>query len=169
MPPLGAIPAAGGISAGGVPSPGPGPGAAALTAVERLAEIPGVSPELAMAIIAGTGLALTRFPAAGHLASRAGLAPAARQCGPRHRQPKKGAGRRLPQGLPHPGRQRRRPHRDPPRRTAPPPQQPPGREQGQMRRGPPHPDHHLAPARQPRSPVHRPRSRLARTQNRPRP
>ena len=32
-----------------------------------------------------------------------------------------------------------------------------------------HPDHHLAPARQPRSPVHRPRSRLARTQNRPRP
>ena len=41
---LDAIPAAWGISADGVPSPDPGPDAAALTAAERLAEIPGVSP-----------------------------------------------------------------------------------------------------------------------------
>ena len=89
---LGAIPAAWGISADGVPSPGPGPGAAALTAVERLAEIPGVSPKLAMAIIAETGLDMTRFPTAGHLVSWAGLAPVARQSGPRNRKPKKGQG-----------------------------------------------------------------------------
>ena len=89
---LGAIPAAWGISADGVPSPDPGPGAAALTAVERLAEIPGVSPKLAMAIIAETGLDMTRFPTAGHLVSWAGLAPVARQSGPRNRKPKKGQG-----------------------------------------------------------------------------
>jgi hypothetical protein len=62
---LDTIPAAWGISADGVPSPDPGPGAAALTAVERLAEIPGVSPA---------------------------LAPIARQSGPRNRKPKKGQG-----------------------------------------------------------------------------
>ena len=89
---LDAIPAAWGISADGVPSPDPGPGAAALTATERLAEIPGVSPTLAMAIIAETGLDMTRFPTAGHLVSWAGLAPVARQSGPRNRKPKKGQG-----------------------------------------------------------------------------
>ena len=89
---LDAIPAAWGISADGVPSPDPGPGAAALTAAERLAEIPGVSPKLAMAIIAETGLDMTRFPTAAHLVSWAGLAPVARQSGPRNRKPKKGQG-----------------------------------------------------------------------------
>jgi len=89
---LAAIPAAWGISADGVPSPDPGPGAAALTAVQRLAEIPGVSPGLAMAIIAETGLEMTRFPTAAHLVSWAGLAPVARQSGPRNRKPKKGQG-----------------------------------------------------------------------------
>src|SRR4029077_20606606 len=57
---LDAIEGAWGISADGVPSPEPGPGAAALTAAGRLAEIPGVSPGLAMAIIAETGLDMTR-------------------------------------------------------------------------------------------------------------
>ena len=89
---LDAIPAAWGISADGVPSPDPGPGAAALPAVARLAEIPGVSPKLAMAIIAETGLDMTRFPTADHLVSWAGLAPVARQSGPRTRKPKKGQG-----------------------------------------------------------------------------
>ncbi len=88
---LDAIPAAWGISADGVPSPDPGPDAAALTAAERLAEIPGVSPKLAIAIIAETGLDMTRFPTA-HLVSWAGLAPVARQSGPRNRKPKKGQG-----------------------------------------------------------------------------
>jgi transposase len=89
---LDAIPAAWGISADGVPAPDPGPDPAALTAVERLAEIPGVSPRLAMAIIAETGLDMTRFPTADHLVSWAGLAPVARQSGPRNRKPKKGQG-----------------------------------------------------------------------------
>jgi transposase len=87
-----AIPEAWGISADGVPTPDPGPDAAALTAVERLAEVPGISPKLAMAIIAETGLDMTRFPAADHLVSWAGLAPVARQSGPRSRKPKKGQG-----------------------------------------------------------------------------
>jgi transposase len=89
---LDAIPGAWGTGADGVPSPDPGPGAAVLPAVARLAEIPGVSPKLAMAIIAETGLDMTRFPAPGHLVSWAGLAPAARQSGPRTRKPKKGQG-----------------------------------------------------------------------------
>jgi transposase len=89
---LDAIPAARGIDAGGVPSPDPGPGAAVLPAAERLAEIPGVSLMLARAIIAETGLDMTVFPTAAHLASWAGLAPVASQSGPRTRKPGKGKG-----------------------------------------------------------------------------
>jgi transposase len=89
---LAAIPAAWGVTAAGVPSPDPGPDAAVLAAAGRLAEIPGVSFQLAMAVIAETGLDMTRFPTAGHLVSWAGLAPAARQSGARTRKPKKGQG-----------------------------------------------------------------------------
>jgi transposase len=89
---LAEIPDARGVGADGVPSADPGPGAAVLPADQRLAEIPGVSPELARAIIAETGLDMTRFPTAARLASWAGLAPAARQSGPRNRKPKKGQG-----------------------------------------------------------------------------
>ncbi len=64
---LDAIPAAQGIDAAGTRSPDPGPGAAVLPAAERLAEIPGVSLDLARAIIAETGLDMTRFPTAAHL------------------------------------------------------------------------------------------------------
>jgi transposase len=91
---LDAIPASWGIDATGEPGPGAGrgPDAAALPAAERLAEIPGISPALARAIIAETGLDMTRFPTADHLASWAGLAPVARQSGPRTRKPGKGQG-----------------------------------------------------------------------------
>jgi transposase len=89
---LQAIPQAQGITAGGVRSPDPGPGAPVLPAAARLAEIPGISAQLAIAIIAETGLDMTRFPTAGHLASWAGLAPVARQSGPRQRKGKKGQG-----------------------------------------------------------------------------
>jgi transposase len=89
---LDAIPAAWGIGADGVPSPDPGPDAAALPAADRLAEVPGISRKLAMAIIAETGLDMARFPTAAHLVSWAGLAPVARQSGPRSRKPKKGQG-----------------------------------------------------------------------------
>jgi transposase len=89
---LSAIPAAWGVSADGVPSPDPGPDAAVLPAAERLAEIPGVSLRLAREIIAETGLDMTRFPTADHLVSWAGLAPVARQSGPRQRKPSRGQG-----------------------------------------------------------------------------
>jgi transposase len=91
---LAAIPAAWGADATGETGPhaGRGPDAAALPAAERLAEIPGVSPALARAIIAETGLDMTIFPTAAHLASWAGLAPVSRQSGPRARKPAKGHG-----------------------------------------------------------------------------
>jgi transposase len=91
---LDAIPAAWGTDASGETGPhaGRGPDPAALPAAERLAEIPGVSLALARAIIAETGLDMTRFQTADHLISWAGLAPVARQSGPRSRKPKKGQG-----------------------------------------------------------------------------
>jgi len=89
---LAAVPAAWGVTADGIPCPDPGPGAAVLPAAARLAEIPGVTPGLAMAIIAEAGLDMSVFPTAGHLVSWAGLAPAARQSGPRSRKPAKGQG-----------------------------------------------------------------------------
>ena len=89
-----AIPAAWGINADGTTGPeaSAGPDAAALPAVARLAEIPGVSQNLARAIIAEVGLDMTRFPTAGHLVSWAGLCPSARQSGTRTRAGKKGRG-----------------------------------------------------------------------------
>ena len=89
-----AIPAAWGINADGPTGPeaGAGPDAAVLPAAARLAEIPGVSPMLARAILAETGLDMARFPTAGHLVSWAGLCPSARQSGPHPRAGKKGQG-----------------------------------------------------------------------------
>jgi transposase len=89
---LDAIPGSWGITADGAPSPDPGRDAAVLAAAQRLAEIPGVTLELARAIIAETGLDMTWFPTADCLASWAGLAPVARQSGPRTRKPRKGQG-----------------------------------------------------------------------------
>jgi transposase len=88
------IPAAWGVDADGATGPGAGTGPAAAVppAAQRLAEIPGVSPGLARSIIAETGLDMSRFPAAGHLVSWAGLCPSARQSGPRTRTGKKGQG-----------------------------------------------------------------------------
>ena len=136
---LDAIPAARGIDADGVPSARPGPDAAVLPAAERLAEIPGVSLELARAIIAETGLDMTRFPTAGHLASWAGLAPVARQSGPRSRKPNKGQGDAYLKGYCTQAANGAATHRHLPRRTAPPPVQAPRRHQGQMRRRALHP------------------------------
>ena len=96
---VGAIPAAWGTDRDGVAGPGAGPDAAVLPAAARLAEIPGVSEDLARAIIAETGLDMTRFATAAHLVSWAGLAPVARQSGPRSRKPKKGQGDSYLRGL----------------------------------------------------------------------
>jgi transposase len=89
-----AMPAAWGINPDGTTGPdaGTGPGAPVLNAVARLAEIPGISPDLARTVIAETGLDMGRFPTAAHLVSWAGLCPSARQSGPRTRAGKKGQG-----------------------------------------------------------------------------
>jgi transposase len=89
-----AMPAAWGINADGTTGPdaGTGPGATALPAAARLAQIPGITQDLARTIIAETGLDMSRFPTAAHLVSWAGLCPAARQSGPRTRAGKKGQG-----------------------------------------------------------------------------
>jgi transposase len=89
-----AMPGAWGIDADGTTGPGAGtsPDAPVVNAVARLAEIPGLSPDLARTIIAETGLDMTRFPTAAHLVSWAGLCPSARQSGPRSRAGKKGQG-----------------------------------------------------------------------------
>ena len=91
---MSAPPAAWGVDGDGTAGPdaGTGPDAAVLPAVQRLAEIPGISPDLARAIIAETGLDMSRFPTAAHLVSWAGLCPSARQSGPRTRAGKKGQG-----------------------------------------------------------------------------
>ena len=85
-----AIPAAWGADSDGVTGTAAGtrPDAAALPAVMRLEEIPGISPELACSIIAETGLDMSRFPTARHLVAWAGLCPRTVQSGPRTRQAK---------------------------------------------------------------------------------
>jgi transposase len=89
-----AMPGGWGIDADGTTGPGAGtgPDAPVLTAVARLAEIPGLSEDLARTIIAETGLDMSRFPTAAHLVSWAGLCPSAHQSGPRTRGGKKGRG-----------------------------------------------------------------------------
>ena len=89
-----AMPGAWGINADGTTGPGAGtgPDAPVLNAVARLAEIPGVSEDLARSIIAEIGLDMSRFPTAGHLVSWAGLCPSARQSATRTRAGKKGKG-----------------------------------------------------------------------------
>lgn len=89
-----AMPAAWGTDGDGTTGPdaGTGPDAAVLPAVRRLAQIPGLSEDLARAVIAETGLDMSRFPTAGCLVSWAGLCPSARQSGPRTRAGSKGHG-----------------------------------------------------------------------------
>jgi transposase len=91
---LAAIPAAWGIDADGTTGPGAGsgPDAAVLPAVDRLAEIPGVSPAIAAGLIAEIGLDMSVFPTADALVSWAGLAPVPHQSGPRKGRGKKGHG-----------------------------------------------------------------------------
>jgi transposase len=82
-----AIPAAQGVDSDGTTGPqaGRGPDAPVLPAIERLAEIPGISVNAAQVIIAEIGLDMTRFPTAGHLVSWAKLSPRTIQSGARTR------------------------------------------------------------------------------------
>ena len=87
---LAGITAAWGIDPGGTAGPAAGTGddAIARPAITRLDEIPGISADLAAAIIAETGLDMSRFPTPGHLVSWAGLCPRTIQSGPRTRHGK---------------------------------------------------------------------------------
>jgi transposase len=87
---LDTITAAWGVDADGVTGPGAGHDADAPVrpALGRLDEIPGINAELATAIIAETGLDMSRFPTAAHLVSWAGLCPRTRQSGARTRDGK---------------------------------------------------------------------------------
>ena len=142
-----AMPAAWGVNTDGTTGPdaGTGPDAAVLPVVARLAEIPGVSPDLARAIIAEIGLDMSRFPTAARWCPGPGCAPQPASPVPAPGR-QEGPGRHLAAQRPRPGRQRRRAHRDLPRRPVPPDRPPPRQGQGPGRRRPPHPGHHLAPA-----------------------
>src|SRR5262249_50512420 len=89
-----AMPAAWGVNAEGTPAPhaGTAPGDPVLPVVQRLAQVPGISEDLARSIIAEKGLDMSRFPDASHLVSWAGLCPRACQSGTRSRNGKKGQG-----------------------------------------------------------------------------
>jgi Transposase IS116/IS110/IS902 family len=78
-----AIGAAWGIDADGSTGPGAGagPGPVAVSALDRLDEIPGISRPTAQGIIAEIGLDMSRFPAPGHLVSWAKLSPRTIQSG----------------------------------------------------------------------------------------
>jgi transposase len=67
-------------------------GARKSTAIERLDEIPGISPGLAQIILAEIGLDMSRFPTAAHLVSWAKLCPRTIQSGPIQRGGKTGRG-----------------------------------------------------------------------------
>ena len=90
---LDAIPASWGADADGTTGPGAGTGegAAVLAAADRLAEVPGMSRDLARNLIAEIGLDMSRFPTPAHLVSWAGLAPETLQSGARSRT-RKGRG-----------------------------------------------------------------------------
>jgi transposase len=78
---------------GGGHAPGCGSdGGPLLSLVQRLDEIPGAGPGTAHVIIAGTGLDMGQFPAAGHLSSRAELSPRAVRSGARTRAGRTGKG-----------------------------------------------------------------------------
>ena len=91
------------------------------------------------------------LPDAGHLASWAGLAPAARQSGRAASPPKARATPTSRATAPRPPPAPRDRHL--PRRAAPPPVPQTRRHPRPMRRRAVHPDHHLAPARLPRGQV----------------
>ena len=79
----------------GGPTPGPSTDTmsdAALGAVNRLDEIPGIGPNVAQVILAEIGLDMSRFPTAAHLVSWAKLCPRTIQSGPVTRGGKTGKG-----------------------------------------------------------------------------
>ena len=135
-------------------------------AAGRLAEIPGINATAACAILAGIGTDMDRFPTAGHLVSWAKFAPGVKESG----EERQGHDRAW-QPLPGPGpRQRRRLHRPDrhlPGRAVPAHRPPPRQPESRRRHRPLPADHHLAPARRPHRPLHRPGQRFLPHPDRP--
>jgi transposase len=73
--------------------------AAALPAIDRLDEVPGIGRRAAQIIIAELGLDMARFPTAGHLVSWAKLCPATIQSGAKKKAGKTGRGDRYLKGV----------------------------------------------------------------------
>ena len=73
--------------------------AAGLPAWLRLAEVPGIGPRGAQIILAETGLDMTRFPTAGHLASWTKLCPRTIQSGAKNAAGKTGKGNPYLKGI----------------------------------------------------------------------
>jgi transposase len=94
------IPAAGAVD-GNPDDPGHGraTSGAELTTIERLDEIPGISPLGAQIILAEVGLDMTRFPTARHLTSWSKLTPRTIQSGAKQRAGKTGKGNPYLKGL----------------------------------------------------------------------
>jgi hypothetical protein len=92
---LAGVPESGGADADGQAGPqaGTSPDSPVPAAAHRLAEIPGISLRPAIVITAGTGLAMSVFPAPAHLVSWMGPCRSAASSGPRHGKgkPKKGS------------------------------------------------------------------------------
>jgi transposase len=134
------------------------------TAVARLDEIPGINSTAACAILAEIGIDMGRFPTAGHLVSWAKFAPGVKESV--RREAERQEHHRARQFLPGAGaRQRRRlrrPDRHLPWRAVPAHRTPAWQKESRGRHRPVHSGHHLAPARRPRRPIHRPRQRLLR-------
>ncbi|HEU0127053.1 MAG TPA: IS110 family transposase [Pseudonocardiaceae bacterium] len=96
---IAAIPAADALHHDPAASDGDAPPPAGLTALQRLDEIPGISPLGAQIILAEIGLDMTRFPTANHLTSWAKLCPRTIQSGATHRAGKTGKGNPYLKGL----------------------------------------------------------------------
>ncbi len=98
---IAAIPAAQGVDADGTTGPqaGTGPDAAALSAIARLDEVPGIGTRAAQIIIAEIGLDMAVFATPGHLASWAKLCPRANQSGAKNRSGATGKGNRYLKGV----------------------------------------------------------------------
>lgn len=97
---IAAIPAAGPADGGADhPDHDPTTSPTKLTAIERLDEIPGISPLGAQIILAEIGLDMSRFATARHLTSWAKLTPRTIQSGAKHRAGKTGKGNPYLKGL----------------------------------------------------------------------
>ena len=137
-------------------------GSGALSALERLDEVPGIGPLAAQAIVAEVGLDMAQFPTPGHLVSWAKVAPRTIQSGPRTRGGATGKGNRYLKARPRGGRHCSREDRHVSRCPLPTARQAHRQAEGAGCDRALDPRHRLAPARRSERPLRRPRLGLLR-------